>query len=44
MFNKITRKKVTICFTKQPEKSDYMFNKIGRKKVTEYLTKQPEGK
>ena len=55
MFNKIARKKVTKCLTKQPERklkvsqnirkeSDYMFNKIARKKVTKCLTKQPERK
>ena len=42
MFNKIARKKVTKCLTKQPERK--MFNKIARKKVTKCLTKQPERK
>ena len=46
MFNKIARKKVTKCLTKQPEShnGDYMFNKIARKKVTKCLPKQPERK
>ena len=56
MFNKIARKKVTKCLTKQPERkwqnvsqisqkeSDGMFNKIAIKKVAKCFTKQPERK